>query len=173
MGDVVDVVLRRAAEADVAAIAAVWHEAWTAGHAEHLPAALLAHRTVDEFVERAPQIVADSTVALAKGELVGFVTVHGDELVLLFVGPNGRGTGVARTLLREGERRIAEAGHSTAWLEVMERNARARRFYERERWRDTGPMTGTAVTPAGTFDIAARRYEKHLHPHPTPDRCEP
>jgi ribosomal protein S18 acetylase RimI-like enzyme len=160
MGGVVEVVLRRATQTDESAIAVVWHEAWTAGHAEHLPGALLAHRTVDEFVARAPRIVADTTVATADGELVGFVTVHGDELVLLFVGSNGRGTGVARTLLREGERRIAEAGHAVAWLEVMERNARARRFYEREGWRDTGPMTGTAVTPAGTFDIVARRYEK-------------
>ena len=162
MGGVAEVVLRRATEADVAAIAAVWHEAWTAGHADHLPAALLTHRTVDEFVRRAPRIVADTTVASVDGEVVGFVTVHDDELGLLFIGSTGRGTGVARTLLREGERRIAEAGHAVAWLEVMERNARARHFYWREGWRDTGPMTGTAVTPAGTFDIAARRYEKHL-----------
>lgn len=157
-----DVVLRRAADTDVAALAAVWHEAWTAGHAEHLPAALLAHRTADEFVARAPRLVAETTVAVVDGELVGFVTVHDDELGLLFVGPDGRGTGVAPTLLRDGERRIADAGHAIAWLEVLERNSRARRFYEREGWHDVGPMAGTAETPAGTFDIAARRYEKRV-----------
>ena len=87
-------------------------------------------------------------------ELVVVGLAHGEQVRQHRRAAVGEPDDVMHPALRERD------GHAVAWLEVMERNARARRFYEREGWRDTGPLTGIAETPAGTFDIAARRYEK-------------
>ena len=70
------------------------------------------------------------------GELLGFVMVVGDEVEQVFVGPAGRGAGVAAVLLAEAERQVAAGGHDEAWLAVVAGNARARRFYEKCGWID-------------------------------------
>ena len=53
--------------------------------------------------------------------------------------------------------------HPRAWLAVVEGNARARRFYEREGWVDTGPLAYEAPHPeGGTVPVPVRRYEKQV-----------
>lgn len=49
--------------------------------------------------------------------------------------PQYWGTGVASSLLAQGVGWILERGWETARLRVVEAQARARRFYEREGWR--------------------------------------
>jgi hypothetical protein len=54
------------------------------------------------------------------------------------------------------------ATHAVAWLAVVSGNARARRFYERCGWNETGPILNPAETSTGTMLVPALRYEKTL-----------
>jgi putative acetyltransferase len=155
--------IRPAGEADMAAVADLWHEGWHDGHAGHVPDGLTAARTLAAFHERTPPRVADTSVAVADdGSLLGFVMVVGDEVEQVFVGPAGRGTGLASGLLAEAERRVAEGGHASAWLAVVVGNARARRFYEREGWSDAGDLPYEVTAGGQTFVSPCRRYVKRV-----------
>jgi hypothetical protein len=43
--------------------------------------------------------------------------------------------------------RVAAAGVTRAWLRVFVQNHRARRFYEKLDWRNTGRLSGSTVAP--------------------------
>lgn len=151
--------LRAASAADAEAIAAVWHGAWRDGHLGNVPEELLPHRGLAHFRQRAPPRIHQTTVATAGSEVVGFVTVHDDEVEQVFVAAPARGLGVADALLRHAEQTIA-ARHDVAWLAVVAGNARARRFYERNGWRDAGHIDYAAEIAGGTIPVPSRRYEK-------------
>jgi putative acetyltransferase len=150
--------LRPATPADASAVAELWHAAWHDGHAGHVPEGLTAARTLVAFHERTPGRVADTTVAVVDGVVAGFVMVVGDEIEQLFVAAAHRGSGVAALLLAEGERQVAAAGHALAWLAVVEGNARARRFYERQGWRDGGPLPYEVTAGGASYVSPCRRY---------------
>lgn len=152
--------LRPAVPEDMEPVADIWHRAWHVAHPGHVPDGLTAGRTLAAFRERTPSRVADTTVAEEGGRLLGFVMVAGDELEQLFVDPDRHGAGVAAPLLRAGERRIAAAGHEVAWLAVVVGNARARRFYEKQGWRDAGDLPYEVTALGETFVSPCRRYEK-------------
>ena len=156
--------LRPATPDDVDGVADVWHRAWADGHAGNVPDELYQYRAdVDGFRDRVPGRIPGTTVAVDDGlGVVGFVTVHDDELEQLFVVRTARGGGVARDLLRAGEAAIASTGHDTAWLAVVAGNARARRFYEREGWHDAGSLEYSAEIPSGTVIVPSHRYEKRV-----------
>lgn len=151
-------ILRPTVPADAPAVAEVWHAGWHDGHAGHVPEGLTAARTLAAFHERTPLRTADTTVAEVDGAVAGFVMVVGDEIEQLFVGADHRGSGVAALLLTEGERRVAGNGHARAWLAVVEGNARARRFYERQGWRDEGPLPYEVTAGGSTYVSPCRRY---------------
>jgi ribosomal protein S18 acetylase RimI-like enzyme len=153
--------LRPASTSDVAAIAAVWHAGWADGHLGHVPDELVAHRSLGHFLQLVPSRITATTVAIRDGAVVGFVTVHDDEIEQVYVHPDARGTGVAGALLDEGERSVAR-GHRRCWLAVVAGNDRARRFYERQGWRDDGPIDYEADVLSGTVIVPARRYVKDL-----------
>ena len=102
-------------------------------------------------------------MAVTDGRVVGFVTVHDDEVEQVYVDASARGSGAAATLLDRGEE-IVGATHDRAWLAVVAGNVRARRFYERRGWVDAGPFDYSAETDEGTFTVPALRYEKTLRP---------
>ena len=89
------------------------------------------------------------TVAVADGELAGFVLVVDDEVEQVYVSAAHRGTGVAAALLAEAEWQVRANGHAKAWLAVVAGNARARAFYERAGWEDEGPFDYETATEAG------------------------
>ncbi|MDO8108293.1 GNAT family N-acetyltransferase [Isoptericola sp. b441] len=153
-------VLRPATEQDVGRIAEIWHVGWHDGHAGHVPDGLTAVRTRPAFDARAAARLGQTTVAVAHGEVAGFVMVVGDEVEQLFVAREHRGTGVADTLLAEGERQIMAAGRAVPWLAVVEGNARARRFYERNGWHDVGPLPYHVQVDGQEFVSPCRRYER-------------
>jgi len=155
--------IRPATSADMTAVAELWHDGWHTAHVGHVPAGLTAVRTVEAFHDRTPGRVADTTVALdGEGRLIGFVMLAGDEVEQVFVGPAGRGTGVAAALLAEAERRVAAAGHDEAWLAVVTGNGRARRFYEKCGWRDSGDLPYEVTAAGQTFVAPCRRYTKRV-----------
>ncbi len=164
-----DPVLRAATPDDVPAIARIWHQAWHDAHDGHVPEALVATRTSAHFLECAAVEVPVAVVAESDGVVVGFATVGGDEVADLFVAREARGTPVARLLLAAAERAVRRAGHRTACLGVVPGNARARRFYEREGWRDDGDVDHTVAGPDGPIAVPTRLYLKDL---PTPALAE-
>ena len=62
-----------------------------------------------DFQRRVPPRIPLTTVATLGTRVVGFVTVHDDELEQLYVAAEARGRGVADVLIRHAERQIAPA----------------------------------------------------------------
>ena len=153
--------LRAATDADTEAVAGVWHRGWADGHDGHVPAGLHAHRTLEHFLGLVPSRIPITTVAVVDGRVVGFITVHDDEVEQVYVDASARGSGTAAALLDLGEE-IVRRTHDRAWLAVVAGNVRARRFYERRGWVDAGPFDYSAETDEGTFTVPALRYEKGL-----------
>lgn len=156
-----NIVLRAANNADIEAIAQVWHEAWGDGHTGNVPARLHAYRKLEHFRERVPQRITNTTVAVIETRIIGFVTVHNDELEQIFVAKQARGTEAASKLLAHAEKQIAQQ-HAVAWLAVVEGNQRAQAFYKRKGWQDKGPLQYKAETANGPLTIPTHRYEKPL-----------
>lgn len=155
--------IRPAGDPDMAAVADLWHEGWHDAHAGHVPEGLTAARTLAAFHERTPARVADTSVAVSgDGVLLGFVMVVGDEVEQVFVGRAARGTGLAAVLLAEAERRVADGGHAAAWLAVVTGNARARTFYEKHGWTDSGDLPYEVSAGGQLFVSPCRRYVKAL-----------
>ena len=80
----------------------------------------------------------------------------------MYVAAEHRGRGVADALLDHAEKAIRDAGHGSAWLAVVDGNARARRFYERRGWSDGGPLLYAAEARGTTIGVPVRRYVKAL-----------
>ena len=157
-----DVALRPAVPADGPAVAAIWQAGWRDGHLGLVPDELLDVRTEVSFRTRAAHRVGDTTVAVVAGRIAGFVMVVADEVEQVYVSALHRGSGVADDLLREAERQIKDAGHSTAWLAVVAGNAKARRFYERCGWSDGGAFEYAAAGDGSPIFVPAHRYVKDL-----------
>jgi GNAT superfamily N-acetyltransferase len=156
-------ILRPGEPGDAAAVAQIWRDGWHDGHADLVPASLVAVRTDESFRTRAAARVVDTTVAEVDGEVAGFVMVVHDEAEQVYVSSRHRGTGVAAALLAEAERQIREDGHPEAWLAVVAGNARARAFYEKQGWRDEGGFDyEAAVEDGSTVAVPCRRYVKAL-----------
>lgn len=154
--------LRPAVEADAPAIAGIWHLAWRDGHLGAVPDELVAARQEPSFRDRAAERWPDATVVEVDGEVAGFVMVVRDQVEQVYLSARHRGTGVADALMEAAEGGVRDAGHPSAWLAVVPGNGRARRFYERRGWVDTGPIDYPAYGPAGPITVPSRRYVKAL-----------
>src|SRR5688500_9602008 len=110
-----DWTLRPATSSDAAAIASIWHAGWADGHLGHVPGELVAHRQPDHFARLVDGRIAHTTVAAIGGDVIGFVTVVGDEVEQVYVASAARGTGVASALLGHAESIVAEQA-VVAWL---------------------------------------------------------
>ena len=161
VSDMPETSLRAATAEDVEAVAGVWHRGWADGHAGHVPDGLAAHRTLEHFRALVPSRIPLTTVAADDRGIVGFVTVHEDEVEQVYVDAAARGSGTAALLLDRGEQ-VVGTSYDRAWLAVVAGNARARRCYERRGWADTGPFDYSAETDEGRFTVPVLRYEKAL-----------
>jgi ribosomal protein S18 acetylase RimI-like enzyme len=156
------VMLRAAQTEDARDIAEIWHLGWQDGHLGFVPQELVDARTEASFRTRASERISDTTVATVDGAVVGFVMVVDDEVEQVYVAAAYRGTGVAKVLLGEAERRIRASGHRKAWLAVVAGNGRARAFYKRAGWVDEGPFDYAAAAEDGAIAVLCRRYTKLL-----------
>lgn len=103
-------------------------------------------------------------VAVDDHEIVGVVLASGPpgeprdlpEITMLYVVPAYWGGVAARQLLAVGTRWIAQEGWSASRLRVVEAQARARRFYEREGWRLDAEL---APAHNGFFNLAYYRRD--------------
>jgi GNAT superfamily N-acetyltransferase len=153
--------LRAATYSDIDEIATIWHDGWFDGHQGHVPDELITHRTPAEFRRRIGDRIGSTIVAVRHATLAGFVVVIDDEVEQLYVTATARGTGTAARLLAHGEQIIGRT-HAGAWLAVVGGNTRARRFYERCGWGESGPILNPAETSSGTLLVPALRYNKTL-----------
>jgi GNAT superfamily N-acetyltransferase len=121
------VIIRAAVPAEAAAVGAAYLTSWRAGYAGLVDDDVLEQRASeraghDWFEPGTSTVVADD------GTILGCAQVRGDELEMLYVVPSSWGSGVASALLADAVQRGAQR------LKVVEAQARARRFYEREGW---------------------------------------
>jgi GNAT superfamily N-acetyltransferase len=144
------------------ALAQVWYDSWLDAHAEILPAALAATRTLEGLRERLGELWSNTRVVGDVGVPLGFSITKDDELNQLYVTSEARGHGIAQKLIAEVEERLANGGISTAWLACAVGNTRAARFYEKSGWDLARTFTHELVLPEGIFNIEVWRYEKEL-----------
>jgi GNAT superfamily N-acetyltransferase len=157
-----EVTLRAALPEDAPTIAEIWHLGWRDGHTGLVSQELIEARYEDSFRTRAARRVNDTTVAVVQGQIAGFVMVVDDEVEQVYVSALHRGESVADVLMADAERRIKDAGYSSAWLAVVAGHARARRFYERRGWSDRGPFEYAAAGDHGPILVPSHRYLKDL-----------
>ncbi len=91
-------------------------------------------------------------VAAQGGEIVGLAAVRPGWLDGLYVLPDRWGSGAAQSLHDEAVERLRDRGFRSARLWVLERNDRARRFYERRGWRADG-RTRVVPFPPRPLDV--------------------
>ena len=157
-----NITIRAAQTNDVEAIASVWIHGWVDAHLGNVPPELVASRSPSSFRQRTAERVGSTMVAVAAGDVAGFVTLVGNEVEQLYVAAPHRGRGVADALLIAAERRIRAAGHRSAWRAVGPGNLRARWFDERMGWRDEGPIEYLAQGDDGPIAVPTHRYTKAL-----------
>jgi GNAT superfamily N-acetyltransferase len=114
-----EVTLRGALPEDAPTIAEIWHLGWRDGHLGHVSQELIEARHEDSFRTRAARRVNDTTLAVVQGQIAGFVMVVDNEVEQVYVSALHRGEGVADMLMAHAERRIKDAGYSSAWLAVV------------------------------------------------------
>ena len=79
------------------------------------------------------------------------------EVFELYVDPTSQGAGGGLRLLAEAETFLAEVGFERLELSVLDRNAAARAFYERNGWQDSGL---TVDVDLGVVAFTERRLDK-------------
>ena len=121
--------IRRMTAADAGAVADIWLEASLDAHG-FIPADYWrgCHSAVREAIAGAEVYVYEGPEGIE-----GFIGLEGAHIAGLFVRAGSRGRGIGRALL--GPAKAGRAGHRHS---VYEKNAPARRFYEREGFRHAG-----------------------------------
>ena len=105
------------------------------------------------------------TIAEEDGKIAGFTYIGPSdepgtgELYAIHVDPGHIGTGIGKRLMVHAECQLREIGTTRGVLWVLERNARARRFYERGGWRPDGITRVEAVNGEAVPQL---RYGKTL-----------
>ena len=116
-------------------------------------------KVLAEWRDRLDSDVATTLVATDGGRVVG-VVVAGPDLVRrdrghvarFYVAPERWGQGIGSRLYVAALDRLRRADYREATLWVLERNVRARAWYERLGWRSTGERQ-TVYEPAGIAEL--------------------
>jgi GNAT superfamily N-acetyltransferase len=163
--------VRRANLGDCAAILDAYLDAWRAGYQTLLEPAVLDReaRSREQFdwahaIERSASTVSvaadgDRIVGVGESDDEPVTADALPEVQMLYVRPSAWGSGAAVLLLRAMTDRMGACGHRAARLSVVEPQARARRFYEREGWVQD---PGAASDSNGLFRLIY--YRRDLEP---------
>jgi GNAT superfamily N-acetyltransferase len=164
--------VRPALLTDTDAIAAVHVAAWRAAYAGVMPAATLARLSPDERAGLWRTVLSrasgQETVLVADrgGPLEGFCAAGCGrrpdesglgEIYALNVRPSAWGRGVGLELLVAAESWLRDRGFQEAVLWVARDNPRARRFYERQGWREDGGSDEATILDAEVTEVRCRR----------------
>ncbi|MEM7439356.1 MAG: GNAT family N-acetyltransferase [Pseudomonadota bacterium] len=154
--------LRNAVEADISALAALWHSGWREAHMAHVPENLVAMRTAESFLIRTRRHLQSIRTAGTEGAPLGMCIVKDHIIEHIYVAPSARGSGLANDLIEDGLRKIAEADFTTAELAVIPENARAIAFYKKTGWREGSIKNVSLETLAEPFDLACIIMHKNV-----------
>ena len=169
--------LRPATEADAGLIASIHSASWQATYRGLLPDAFLdgeiAHERASYWRARMSAPGAERRIVLIAeraGEPVGFVCVErqpdspwGVLLDNLHALPAYQGIGAGKLLMRAAQDWAREHGEAQLYLYVLDGNAPAIAFYERQGWQ----FSGAEPDHMGGVDITALRYVYHLDSIPS------
>lgn len=166
--------IREATVDDARGIATVHVISWQAAYAGLMPQKVLDDLSINDRAERWVQIIGDpqqgsrTLVAERDGEVAGWAG-FGDareaegpgsgELWGIYALPSAWSSGVGHALLEAVERELVDAGHSSAYLWVLDGNERAAAFYTRHGWIEDG---GTKVEERPRLILNERRHVKVL-----------
>jgi GNAT superfamily N-acetyltransferase len=169
---------REATPADAQAIATVTIRSWRAAYRGLLPDDVLAGLSVHDRTQRwsdsltAPPAQTRVVVATVADAIVAFAAT-GPPLVLddradptlgdlyaLYLDPEVWRRGIGTLLHSAALDRLRSCGFTHAGLWVLDANERARRFYKREGWTDTG-RTQFDHGPGGV-ELHERRFQRGL-----------
>jgi ribosomal protein S18 acetylase RimI-like enzyme len=166
-------IIREARLADVEAIARVHVDSWRVAYREIIPVEIIQARTLEQRIEQWLDIVGTASeghawvnVAVDGNEVVGFVSSRaaGDtdgagvgEVAAIYVAPRRWRAGAGSALLKAAGEALRAAGFEEATLWVLQDNAPARAFYEREGWAADG-----ASQTLGSTEIVEVRYRRRL-----------
>jgi GNAT superfamily N-acetyltransferase len=168
--------VRRAVRPDVPAIVAVQNAAWRADFTQWVAEAQLLRSDVESEALWRQRVAAHYPgcavlVATVGSRVAGFVwsrpwtdtedlPLETVKLNALYVDPVFQSRGLGSALMSEAESLAATAGcrHGALW--VIERNVRARRFYERHGWR---PDEDVTKLWRGLIEVRYRRDLSHAH----------
>ncbi|CAN5175634.1 GNAT family N-acetyltransferase [soil metagenome] len=164
--------IRQAEAGDAAGVAEVHVAAWEAAYRgglmpdAYLDALSVPARTAtwSEALARPAGPGMARLVAMVGDRVVAFAIAgpqredeEEGELYVLNVHPDAWGTGTGTALLRAATDALRDAGFAAAVLWVHPDNARARRFYEREGWRDDGASRVEDVLGVEVPEVRHRR----------------
>ena len=169
--------IRPAVPDDARAIAEVHVASWLAGYRGLMPDETLDALDVDARAARWHKGLTDGTATALVAEddagIYGWATVGrsrdpdaGDEvgeLWGLYLHPRAWGRGLGRELHGAALDDLRAQGFTVATLWVLESNERARRFYERQGWRDEGSVKADRVGELRTL-VKEARYRLALRP---------
>jgi GNAT superfamily N-acetyltransferase len=154
--------IRPAIPADALAVARVHVRAWQVGYQGLLPAVYLDSLRAEDRAARytfGDKSGPSTSVAVDGEAIVGFFTLHRDELSALHVAPEAWRRGVGSALIAKARADLAASGLSRAWLWLLAGNTRARKFYERDGWTPTGEKRSDVVWGAAVEEL---RHERQL-----------
>jgi ribosomal protein S18 acetylase RimI-like enzyme len=134
-----DILVRRARDADGAALRAILHGSYEDTWLPQMtPAAAQVFREEDRPAAYVAARGAEFWVAERDGEVVAFVDWEADFVNALHVSSSHRRTGAGSRLMDKAEAEIASAGFPAARLETDTFNTRARAFYSDRGYRELG-----------------------------------
>jgi len=139
-----NIVVRKAKETDAAQMAETYIKAWKAAYAHILPTKHVDRMQPHLYLTAFRELIKDNQICVLVAQqdetTNGFAVADPNhenfkgELVSLYTDPDFWGKGTGQTLLEHAVNYLRESNCETAFLWVMEDNARARRFYERNNW---------------------------------------
>ncbi|MBO9624967.1 MAG: GNAT family N-acetyltransferase [Microbacterium sp.] len=160
---------------DADGVARVHVRSWRAAYRGLMDQQILDSLSVEERAANWRRFITDplpTTIALLvaerDGEVVGWTSFGAGrdadgstdgEVYGIYADPDSWSTGAGHALLEEAERRMADAGHTRAYLWVLDGNERADAFYARHGWVADG---ATKADERAVATFAEHRRVKEL-----------
>ena len=160
---------------DADAVASIHVRSWQAAYRGLIDQEVLDALSIPERAANWRRIIAEPLptglgihVAVRDGQILGWASFGSGrdddgaadgEVYGIYADPEAWSTGVGHALLTAAEKRIAEAGHTRAYLWVLDGNDRADAFYARQGWELDG---ATKVEERPGLTLQEHRRVKQL-----------
>lgn len=157
-----DLHIRRAAKSDIPILAAILDLSWLASCPGFLPGECVRRWIEDGRALRQAEAIQSRSLLAENcaGEPLGFMSVRGDLLEMLWVIPQAWGKGVGSALLWLAEDLIRGRGHKRGQLMAYRDNTRALAFYQAKGWRPVKEFV--EIAPGGLL-LPVLRLEKTFY----------